>query len=41
LLSVYVSADGVRIESPVPVVVEVAGRPAQTFAAGQHTVSAS
>ncbi len=40
LLSVHVSADGVTIESPVPVIVELAGQAAQALPAGRHYVKA-
>jgi alpha-L-rhamnosidase len=39
LITVAASADSVTVDSPVPVVVELAGRPPRTLVAGRHELS--
>jgi alpha-L-rhamnosidase len=39
LISVDVSAQGVAVESPIPFVLDVDGKPAQRLAAGPHVVA--
>lgn len=40
LIAVEVNVNGITVESPIPFVLDVEGKPAQQFAAGRHVVAA-